>query len=76
MIYLIGETFLENVEKFKLYSTFCSCHSRAVKLLELSKFLNYSFLAYNLSLKSLYQGRWVLIFLYVLLSAIQVIGFF
>uniref|UniRef100_A0A7M5X061 Uncharacterized protein n=2 Tax=Clytia hemisphaerica TaxID=252671 RepID=A0A7M5X061_9CNID len=36
ILYLIGETFLEFVEKFKLYSTFCSCHSRAVKLLELN----------------------------------------
>jgi len=36
VVYLIGETFLEYVEKFKLYSTFCSCHSRAVKLLELN----------------------------------------
>lgn len=36
VLYLIGETFLEYVHKFKLYSTFCSCHSRAVKLLELN----------------------------------------
>ena len=34
ILYSIGETFLEYVEKFKLYSTFCSCHSRAVKLLD------------------------------------------
>jgi len=34
VLYGIGETFLEYVDKFKLYSTFCSCHSRAVKLLE------------------------------------------
>ncbi|XP_065057687.1 protein still life, isoforms C/SIF type 2-like isoform X1 [Rhopilema esculentum] len=34
VLYGIAETFLEYVDKFKLYSTFCSCHSRAVKLLE------------------------------------------
>uniref|UniRef100_T2MD90 T-lymphoma invasion and metastasis-inducing protein 1 n=1 Tax=Hydra vulgaris TaxID=6087 RepID=T2MD90_HYDVU len=36
IIYLIGKLFLEFCDKFRLYSTFCSCHSRAVKLLQVN----------------------------------------
>eukprot|EP00794_Sanderia_malayensis_P002640 gene2640-3057_t len=48
VMYGVAETFLEYVDKLKLYSTFCSCHSRALKLLEPGK---------NLELQAFLEAR-------------------
>ena len=34
VIYTLGETFFNYTEHFKLYSAFCSSHSRVVELLQ------------------------------------------